>query len=231
MAEMPAGFIDMLADAESGPYSDVWDKIDVPQVGVVTVRRPRPNAIPLLAMAVNGEPEKDPDAERIRQERAGEFAAKLIQQHLADGEWERLNDAMMDGDAHPDTIQLVRDAIVTWGTARPFKAVARLSLQTAYEWRRLRERWWSVGVDPMGLPHMHLVLDMMERLMVESMVGEDGEERFAKFLDDMYSLPAPPRAVRTGKRKRRMMTPPPGFSPDEVADSWKQWTNAQGAAR
>lgn len=219
MFDPPAGFNDMLGDADDAPHSDRFTALTVPGVGVVVARKPMPAAIPLIAGSVNAEV---PDTRRP------EYAARFVQTHLGEGEWERIHEAMLD-DAAPDTaVQDIAAAVATWGTARPHHAVLALALQTAYLWRAVRLRLVLAGIrDPMRLPTMHLVFDVTEKLMVESMAGPDGEEQQTRFFNRLYG-PAP--HLIPGPKGKGQTVPPAGFSPEEMAASWKAWTSAQGAA-
>lgn len=208
----------MLGDAESAPHSDRYTALTVAGVGPVVARKPMPAAIPLIAGSVNAE---------VPDKRRPEYAARFVQTHLGDGEWERIHEAMLD-DAAPDTaVQDIAAAVATWGTARPHHGVLTLALQTAYLWRAVRLRLILAGIhDPMALPNMHLVFDVTEKLMVESMVGPDGEDQQNRFFTRLYG-PAPhPRPGVKG-----IAVPPPGFSPEEMDASWRAWTSAQGGAR
>ncbi|AQT78331.1 hypothetical protein B1R94_02390 [Mycolicibacterium litorale] len=214
--EPPAGYLDMLGDAETGPFSDRWVDLAVPDVGVVVARRPRPAAIAWLAMSVNE------DATPLER---SEFSARFTQSHIGVGEWERLNTAMMDDGAPEDAIELVTRALATWGTARPHQTVLNLALNTAYLWRTIRLQFVLAGHrDPMDLPHMHIVLDATEKLLVESTTDEETR-------DALYGrlYPPPPAEVRVVNGKRKLAKPPPGFSPEEMAASWRAWTSAQTA--
>lgn len=217
MFDPPPGFDDLIGDAETAPHADRYTTLEVPRVGVVAARRPMPGALAALAMSVNAD---TPDARRSW------YAAEFVQDHLGVGEWERLSVAMLDGEAPDDTVTAVGESIATWGTARPYTAVAVLALQSAYMWRAVRLKLLTAGIaDPMGLPSMHVVLDVTEKLIVESM----DEEQLTGFFDRLYGPPRAPVTVGKG-RKRKKVPPPPGFSPEEMAASWRAWTSAQGSA-
>lgn len=217
MFDPPAGFDDMLGDAEHAPHNTRYTALTVNHVGIVVARKPAPAAIPLLATTVRDD---IPDPARSA------AAAQFVQTHLADGEWERLTMAMIDDQAPDNTIQNVSTAIATWGTARPHQAVVVLALQTAYLWRAIRVRLLDAGIpNPMTLPSMHPILDLTEKLMVESMTGKTAEEQQTRFFDRLYG--PPPTPIRASKGRK--IVPPPGFSEAEMAASWQSWTAAQGA--
>jgi len=233
VSEPPPGYLDMLADGEAGLYSDDYADLNVDGVGAVSVRRPRPNAIPLLAMAVNPDclsPDCDHRGDCVEAQQF-DYSTRFIQAHLADGEWERLNTAMMDDELPADAIPLTARAVATWGTSRPYTAVVGLALQTAHIWRTVRLQLVRAGHEnPMRLPHMHIVLDETEDLVVSSMVGADGQERRDKFYTDLYAPPPEVRQVRDSKGRRKIITAPPGFSPVEQQQGWNAWRSAQSAA-
>ena len=215
MFDPPPGFDDLAGDTDDAPRNPRLTALTVPEVGVVVARKPMPGAIHALAMAVNA---ATPNIERPR------YAAQFVQDHLAGGEWERLNLAMIDGDAPEGTVDAVSEAIATWGTARPHTAVCALALQTAYMWRSVRLTLLNAGIpDPMALSNMHLVLDVTEKLMVEAM----SEEQLTRFFDRLYGPPPQPISVSRGRK----LVPPLGFSEEEMAASWRAWTSAQGSAR
>lgn len=215
MFDPPPGFDDLAGDTEHAPRNERLTTLTVPDVGIVVARKPMPAGIHHLAMSVNSE---TPDPQR------SSHAAQFVQDHLGDGEWERLTMAMIDGDAPENTVTAVAEGIATWGTARPYTAVAALALQTAYLWRSVRLQLITTGIpNPMALPNMHLVLDVTEKTMVESMT----EEQLTRFFDRIYGPPPQPISVSKGRK----LVPPPGFSEEEMAASWRAWTASQGSAR
>ena len=76
--------------------------------------------------------------------------------------------------------------------------------------------------DPMGLRTMHMLLDTVESMVLESisMSGErDAEFKRTQFLDQLYS---PVVAGGSG--------PPAGFAPDEVDSAFDAFAAASGSA-
>lgn len=110
MHDPPDSFDDMLGDAELQPFTGPFAPLDVPGVGVVSARRPMPNAVPVLAMSVNA---------KIDVADKQGYLTLFLQNHLATGEHERILVTMMDGDLPVDSMGRVARAIATWGTARP----------------------------------------------------------------------------------------------------------------
>lgn len=213
MFDPPAGFDDLLGDAADVPCSSTFQDLEVPGIGVVRARKPRPPAIANLAMAYN---EKTPANERDG------YLTGFVRQHVDAGEFERLTIMMIDPDLAADPIEQGARALATWGTARPYLAVVRLAVTGAFNWRMMRLTIGKAGHDPMALPSMHAVLDWVEDIVLESMVSDDhkaDQARRDKFTDDLYRPEHPVKGKRGAKGKR---TPPPGFSPEEVAAASKQ---------
>lgn len=194
----------MEGDAELAPYSDVYATLTVPEVGPLRARRLMPNAVPTIAAAMNGPDHAD-------------HVVRLVSDHLADGELERVYVAMMTGDAPTDSMDKIVRALTTWGTARPYVAVVTLAVMTAHHWRTLRLRLVKSGVhDPMRLPSMHIVLDATEAAVLEAM-AHDSMERTV-FLDRLYSPLHDPGAPRD--------VAPTGFTDDDVESSFDAFAAA-----
>jgi len=110
MYSSPPGYDDMAGDAETAPYSDRFDDLDVEGVGVVRARRPMPNAIPALASAANS---------KIEATSRVDYLVLFVRNHLDDGELERIYHGMITGDTPADSVERIARAVATWGTARP----------------------------------------------------------------------------------------------------------------
>ena len=114
------------------------------------------------------------------------------------------------------------------GHGPPYLAVVSLCVTTATEWRMLRPR---IPGDPMALGHLHALLDHAEAAILD---GKTGAER-DQYRSRMYGpaayqpRPAAPAAVpgsASGRARRPVQPPPPGFEPHAVAGSWR---NARAA--
>ena len=200
MFDPPPGYLDLIGDAETAPFSERFEPLVVAEVGVLTARRPMPSGLADLAMAANPEVA---DVDR------SDYLVRFAQDHLHDGELERVYVAMMAGDAPADSIERIARAIATWGTARPYLAVVTLAVMLAHHWRVIRVTLVKAGVhDPMSLKSMHVLLDTVESAVLEAMSGDrDSETRRRVFLDRLYSPLSDPHAPAG---------PPPGFSDDDT---------------
>ena len=200
MFDPPPGYLDLIGDAETAPFSERFEPLVVAEVGVLTARRPMPSGLADLAMAANPEVA---DVDR------SDYLVRFAQDHLHDGELERVYVAMMAGDAPADSIERIARAIATWGTARPYLAVVTLAVMLAHHWRVIRVTLVKAGVhDPMSLKNMHILLDTIEAAVLEAMSGDrDSETRRRVFLDRLYSPLSDPHAPAG---------PPPGFSDDDT---------------
>jgi hypothetical protein len=114
----PPGYADMEGDAATAPHSENYETLDVPEVGAVQARRPRPNAIPALVAASIA-----PATGTERRDQTVRF----VYAHLGEGELERIYVAMMIGEAPADSIERIARAVATWGTARPTSPSSRLA--------------------------------------------------------------------------------------------------------
>lgn len=224
MWEPPPGIPDMLGDAELvAPWTGDYTALKVPDVGTVLARRPRPDAVPHLAMSVN------PDADSVTQQH---YATLFVRNHIDPGDHERILAAMVD-DAMPDnTIGLLARALATWGTARPYLAVMTLAYAAGTHWRVLRTRMRGDGIpNPMAtLPSMHDLIDEAETLWLESTqtgnATKDKHERDQLF-DKLYapdSLTAQQVNAKGYKGVR-----PAGFGKDEIAADFNQAKKMLGA--
>lgn len=171
MFDPPAAFDDMLADADDTPATGAFQPLKVPGVGVISARKPMPNAAAALGSAVNA---------KISGTARQIHLTRFVRNHLAPGEHQRLVDGIDDETFPADTVTRVARAIATWGTARPFGAVVNLSLATAHHWRDLRSRLTSNGVPrPLEqLPSLHALLDVTEQAILEGKPKEADRKVF-----------------------------------------------------
>lgn len=87
--------------------------------------------------------------------------------------------------------------------------------------------------DPMSLPSMHILLDMVERLILESMQGSKDpkadENKRNAFLDRLYQ-PDPQEfldAITSKTTGSGHKPPPPGFSEEETEAAFDQHIGAE----
>lgn len=107
----PPGYDDMLTDAEHSPINANFHVLQVDdEVGDVKARKPMPNAIPVMAMAANSKLKKGENVD---------FLVRFVQDHLDEGEFDRLIFEMSEDALPADTMERTARAIATWGTARP----------------------------------------------------------------------------------------------------------------
>lgn len=230
----------MLGDAELVPPNDSpCLPLEVPGVGTVSARRPRPNAVPLLAMSVNPDIPIDPDvddgldAETKANKARDHYLSLFVRTHLDDGEHERVLAAMMTDDAPADSMGKMARALATWGTARPYVAVMSLSLMAATHWRGLRTRYQGDGIaNPMAeLPSMHSLLDYAERIWLEALHSgnEDKDRHDREQLFDRLYAPEPTGAKGLNAKDYKPTVRPAGFDPDEVEADFSAAFRALGA--
>lgn len=90
---------------------------------------------------------------------------------------------------------------------------------TAQHWRTLRLKLIQSGVaNPMALPTAHILLDMTEAVILESMVSEDRDEdkrQREQFMSALYRVPAKPGEGKPDG----WIEPPPGFEDDEANEA------------
>jgi len=93
----------------------------------------------------------------------------------------------------------------------------------AFHHRQVRTKLLLAGIaDPMGLRNMHMLLDTVESMILESisMSGErDAEFQRSQFLDQLYS-PANDVGLGDGRAV------PAGFEPDEVDSAFDAFAAA-----
>ena len=210
MFDPPPGYDDMIGDAANAPFAAQYEPVLVPEVGVLTARRPMPRAAAGLAMAANS---------ALTDTARADYLVLFVNDHVHPDEMERVYFAMMSDEAPANSIELIARKLATWGTARPYLAVVTLAVMTAHHWRTIRLKLVQSGVhDPMTLPTMHILLDTTEAAVLEGMSGDrDSERKRTMFLDRLYSPLADPTAPAA---------PPPGFSDDDTEDAFDAFASA-----
>lgn len=112
------------------------------------------------------------------------------------------------------------------GHCAPYIAVITLAVMTAHHWRSVRTKLLLAGVaDPMGLRNMHMLLDVVESMVLESLStgGREAEFHRSQFLDQLYS---PANDVGLGGGAAA----PAGFAPDEVEAAFDAFAAATTGA-
>lgn len=118
------------------------------------------------------------------------------------------------------------------GHTAPYRAVIALSEVAAYHWRRVRSDLALAGMeDPMKLPTMHNLLDLIERMILESMQGsknpKEDEAKREAFLDKLYR----PDPVEVAEAPNGGYKPPPsGFDEEDVESAFDAFTMVAGGA-
>ncbi|MHC9292071.1 DUF7240 domain-containing protein [Mycobacterium sp. LTG2003] len=243
MWEPPPGFDDMLGDAELAPFSDTFGPLQVPDVGVVRARRPRPGAVAWLAMSVNPDivvtdeeiRAAGDDVDTAKASARSNYLMLFVCSHLDAGEHERILEQMMLGEMSDSVFGHVARALATWGTARPYFAVQMLSFFAATHWRTIRARLINNGIgDPMGvLPSMHSLLDEAEAVWLEAVhTGDRDKDKLAR--DQLFDQLYAPEAAATpppvaGKRQRKAIPVPAGFDPATVESDFNAVRRLLGA--
>lgn len=210
--EPPPGWVDMLDDAADAPPLPEALPLEVPGLGVVQARKPKPRSIAVLAATQNG---------LLTPGERSNMTNLFVQQHLGDGEYQRIIEGMIDG-AFPaqGTVGGLTRAIATWGTARPYLAIVNLAVTCAESWRRIQPRINRYGIlDPMLLPTMGALLNLTEDIILECMVtGDKTKDDAAR--DGFYNrLYAP--ILLDGET----IGPPPGWD-EESDDSYDEFAAA-----
>lgn len=76
------------------------------------------------------------------------------------------------------------------GHRPPYGAVINLALLTAHNWRAVRSHIIGLGIgDPLEMPSMHQILDITEKLVLESFVSSDhkkDQRDREHFIDTLY---------------------------------------------
>lgn len=102
----------------------------------------------------------------------------------------------------------------------------------AHNWRALRTRALDKGIgELMALPSMHIVLDLMEQIGLESSTAESKTKaealgKIRSYYDKLYK-PDPISIKVNGDGK---LEPPPGWSDDEVEASFDAFLSAGAGA-
>lgn len=230
MWEPPKGFDDMLGDAQLiQPYTGEFAPLTVTDVGAVLARRPRPDAVPLLAMSVN--PDIDPDKDKTATAQS-HYATLFVRNHIEPHDHERILAAMVSDDMPDNTIGLLGRALATWGTARPYLAVMTLAFTAATHWRTLRTRMRGDGItNPMTmLASMHDVIDEAEKLWLESIhTGDEAKDKHQQdqLFDRLYA-PDSTEAKQVNAKGYKGVRPA-GFGADEVVADFKAAAKMLGA--
>lgn len=103
---------------------------------------------------------------------------------------------------------------------------------TAFNWRTLRPHLLNSGVaDPMALPSMHSLLDVMEQLIVESKVNSakdsaDAKHAIAQFYDSLYK---PDRTLPDAGEYKGVKAAP--FTEEESAAAFAAFMSGAAGAR
>lgn len=210
MFEPPAGYDDLLADAETAPVAGGFVAHPIEGLGVVNLRRPGPRAAAALAMSVR--PKIDP-ATRLG------YLEMFVCDHTEDGYFITMLGDMIDAKVPDDALGRLARAVATFTTARPYRAVVTLTAITAHHWRTIRTHLLGNGVlDPMGLTSLHALLDVAESMVVESIQEPKPEQTRRKrqqFFDRLYA-PEP-----TADPHAR----PAGFDDDEIEAAFDSFTH------
>ncbi|MBV9921907.1 MAG: hypothetical protein JOY78_13785 [Pseudonocardia sp.] len=220
MYDPPPGYDDMAGDSQLAAFNPVFEDLEVPKVGTVRARRPRPNAIHTLAMAANAANDAPMRADHV---------VLFAREHLEDGELDRLFVAMVSNESIPsDAVERIVRELATWGTSRPYSAVITLAVMSAFHWRTIRLKLQNNGIlDPMALPSMHRILDATEAAILEAMVSskpdEDRQQR-QRFLDRLYA----PTAETNDLNGDGYRPQPAGFEPDEVETAFDSLLTGSG---
>lgn len=125
---------------------------------------------------------------------SGPVLVQFMRDHLSPSSYAELTMCLLDPDDQTtiQDVHLVMQKIITAGTARPFRAVAALTISAADSWRTLRARLIRAGIaDPLTqLPDMHAVLDLTEDLISEGKKPADLESwQFMLYRPDPNAAP------------------------------------------
>lgn len=220
MFDPPPGFLDLISDAEDWPVTGELHDLHIPRIGEVRARKPQPRSAAALAMSANIKAKPGEQMDNLQ---------RFIREQLADGEYERVAEAMIDDELEDDAMQRISRGLATWGTARPYAAVTTLALFTGHNWRTIRHKLTLAGIkNPMALPSLHTLLDITESIVIESLFrsGEkkegpptSGERKVQEFYDSIYR----PDPTDDSEDDELTETPyvPSGFEdPNEIEDSF-----------
>lgn len=185
------------------------------RIGAVQAVRPGAAGIATLAMSSN------PDASP--QERLN-YLVRFVADHIDPADLERIYFDMMVGSLASDAVERIARALATWGTARPYVAVVTLTAITGHHWRMIRQKLLAGGVlDPLSLPSMHVLLDVTEELMVESVSSSrDPERELASLYRRLYG----PSVEADALNEDGTPAVPVGFKPEEVEESFDAFARA-----
>lgn len=171
-------------------------------------------------------PDNEPKVQR-------DYLMQFISHHVAAADIDDLQDRMTDPDGNVpfDAMERIARELATMGSARPYSAVINLAHYVGHHWRTVRHKLAMAGIaDPMRMPSMHPILDVMEDLVLESKISADPDETIRQrkeFIDQLYA-PAVNRTLN-GDKYRPEKTPPPGFEPHEVNACFNAFQRQQGA--
>lgn len=187
--QSPPGYDDFLDDARATAIDGDYEPIDVPGVGCLLARRPRPRSAAALAQASNGKVDNIARVDALH---------LFLSEHLPADDVESVLCRMVDDEIPTDSLQRVTSAVATWGTARPYIAVINLVVITAHHWRSMRAKLAQNGIaDPMHtMQSMHALLDFTEQTTLESLAksgeGQNAHEQAKRAIESfMFKLYAP----------------------------------------
>lgn len=110
MYDPPAGFEDILTDAEQSDNLGSWATLEVEGVASFRARKPMPNAVAVLGNAVQA---------KISDSSRNDYIGLFVQNHLTSKSLDKLMVGMMTGRYPEDAVSRVCRALSIWGTARP----------------------------------------------------------------------------------------------------------------
>lgn len=208
----PPGYVDMLSDAEDYVPDGRWRDLDVPKIGVIPARKPRPAAAAWLAMSAksDGGPQ-----ERV------DYLVRFVQCHVDPATMIEIYPRAALGEIPENAVERIARSLSTWGTARPYVAVISLCVMTAHHWRTIRGKLLDSGIaDPLTqIPTLHPLLDRTEALLAESAAnGEHGEQELHTLYRNLYG--PTPAAARLNDDDSATPAIPAGFDPEDVEDAF-----------
>lgn len=215
--ELPAGFTDLDGDSADAPPLGEPVPLQVPGVGVLLARKPRPRSLATLARAYDDDT-KPPERNR--------WLNQFLTDHTDRLDFERVLSAVADETLPADSVERVFRAIVTWGTQRPFRAVLGLAVTAGAAWRTIRVQ---IPTDPMAWPSMHRVLDEVERIVIDSQAtGDPEKDRQARegYVRRLYAAEQPARGAAVQRAE-----PPSWWPADGGAAANSAAAKALAAAR
>ena len=162
MYSPPPGFADLQGDADRVPPPGPPFVTVTIQGTELLVARPGPRAVATLAALAQASGEAQL-----------EHLHTFVGDHMAPetGGIPELMRGMVEGHYPDDMLGLVSRALATMGTARSYTAVVSLANLAGHHWRAVRNKLLCGGIaDPMTLPTMHPLLDVIEAMAVEATV-------------------------------------------------------------